>query len=1096
MRIHRRDSQGVILVITLIMLSVVTLMAVLFLSLSRRERVAVSVTTDQITAEIMVDAALARAQSEIAGRMDFSGNAFNYDLMVSTNYLRYVPDLETDVFDESILGFDPRNVSYHADGFHGPLDQDLQAINIGNLLYDPRPPVYSDLNDPRLYGPRFRYFLDFNRNGRFEPSGWLSERYSRLGVVSSRDGTPLRTRLVGDPQWIGVLEHPGLPHSPTNRFVGRFAYLVVPEGKALDLNRIHNRASVPRRSRRIYNRNQGVGAWEMNLASFLTDLNYSYWGEGGHARNDADMLVNYRVRSDEMPSLEDERRVGGEALDYFGRDGVDYMTDGPEDPINSEPIPLVDNDSIVDPFWGSEPPYMFPDALELFPRLALGPHVDSSIHGDLISFGDFKSNLNDLGNSWNTYDRYTIYRLLSQMGMDSAPSAEATVPMLSVLDGLEPLSLEKRVPKINLNYRPVEVDVEGRIVYERWEPRRFFLEAADRLFQAQAQTNPPPLAFADPLTGEPVSHPGTNYIVLGDTYMTNHNAFAGTTLFSIRDVGIQVWPAANPHRKQYSANIHQILQQAANIGDVVAARPSVNELVEFVPGQPRHFPLVFRPRFSQGMTNGTVRIVDYVEVTNDAPRQLQRPWRDLDLLEDRTNLHPDDNVWGIPWVVSVRKGIPNFNEFGVMTTVEMTRKLEIDKGSAGAPPTMWQTNQMITLSISNLFGLEYWNAYRDEFSRNIQIHTLVDCSLVLTNQRQATLLSNRFVLPSRMQLGGGMESWGGKEFKIPFYSNDTALVLEHAGRMVRAPSAVYNHAQGRLIPVAGDLSDNVDRFFPDQPGFPMEALGVNLTNRIRALIMDMESGRILDFVNLDNLDQHLDLTQEMLGDVEGLAGVSELGEYWSNDRLGSTHPLAPPLGVLKQIVTSLGDLPVSSTVWNSFVGRGAGRDREEAIDLFRTFLEYPPRYLSAYELNDAYRRLKDPRKSVRRQVPFSPSVRKHIYYTLQANDPLVHYTEEDLRDPVGLVSQKRFAVPGQDVPMEDLHGFGPDDGYGRPTARSTSATIPGPGRSTESLPSATTWPTRIPWCAAPTTGSSPPTTSPAWASWDRSTGARPGRPYT
>ena len=39
---------------------------------------------------------------------------------------------------------------------------------------------------------------------------------------------------------------------------------------------------------------------------------------------------------------------------------------------------------------------------------------------------------------------------------------------------------------------------------------------------------------------------------------------------------------------------------------------------------------------------------------------------------------PNDNVFGIPWVIAAKKGLPNFNEYGVMTTLEMTRKLEIN----------------------------------------------------------------------------------------------------------------------------------------------------------------------------------------------------------------------------------------------------------------------------------------------------------------------------------------------------------------------------------------------------------------------------------
>ena len=54
----KTKEQGVVLVITLIMLSVVTLMAIVFLGVSRRERATVTVTTDHITAKLAAEADL------------------------------------------------------------------------------------------------------------------------------------------------------------------------------------------------------------------------------------------------------------------------------------------------------------------------------------------------------------------------------------------------------------------------------------------------------------------------------------------------------------------------------------------------------------------------------------------------------------------------------------------------------------------------------------------------------------------------------------------------------------------------------------------------------------------------------------------------------------------------------------------------------------------------------------------------------------------------------------------------------------------------------------------------------------------------------
>src|SRR6056300_323195 len=134
--------------------------------------------------------------------------------------------------------------------------------------------------------------------------------------------------------------------------------------------------------------------------------------------------------------------------------------------------------------------------------------------------------------------------------------------------------------------------------------------------------------------------------------------------------------------------------------------------------------------------------------------------------------------------------------------------------------------------------------------------------------------------------------------------------------------------------------------------------------------------------------------------------------FWSTNRLGNANTInAPTEGVINQIFTSLDEIPVSQQLWNSFRARGTGRDREESIDLFRTFLGFPPKFLSAQQLALGFQRLNDPRKSFVRQVPFTPSLKKVIYNTWQANDPLVHYTVEDLTDLEGRAVRRDLVDP-------------------------------------------------------------------------------------
>ena len=76
------SQRGMALVTSLIMLGLVTLLAIAFIGLSRRERHSVEVTKKTTEAKMMADASLARAQVEVMERLR---NNINFQLITSTN---------------------------------------------------------------------------------------------------------------------------------------------------------------------------------------------------------------------------------------------------------------------------------------------------------------------------------------------------------------------------------------------------------------------------------------------------------------------------------------------------------------------------------------------------------------------------------------------------------------------------------------------------------------------------------------------------------------------------------------------------------------------------------------------------------------------------------------------------------------------------------------------------------------------------------------------------------------------------------------------------------------------------------------------------
>src|SRR6266566_10070310 len=343
-RVKRRGpTTAVALVITLILISVITFMAVTFLVVSRAQKGAVSNTTDQTTAKLAADAGFERAKAELLAPILAFTNPAGYDLRVSTNYVNPAGFIISGIAYTSFT-----NASYNYPNGQ-PLTGKDALQNLANLLYDPRPPVFVVTNRLFPNSNEFRFYLDLNRNGRYDTNGLLpvigpnGGFLDTNGIPSDLGPNTASNFFVGDPEWIGGLEKAGSPHSATNRFLYRHAYIAIPAGKTLDINYIHNQAKEPSNpSLEGFLRNQGAGTYEGNLAAFLVDLNTNLWppqgspgGLGyfyntdpaqqstGAAFQDALWLLRYRYQGN-WKTLKTVRQLFGNIGEYsFNNDLVD-----------------------------------------------------------------------------------------------------------------------------------------------------------------------------------------------------------------------------------------------------------------------------------------------------------------------------------------------------------------------------------------------------------------------------------------------------------------------------------------------------------------------------------------------------------------------------------------------------------------------------------------------------------------------------------------------------------------------------------------------------------------------------------------------------
>ncbi len=410
---------------------------------------------------------------------------------------------------------------------------------------------------------------------------------------------------------------------------------------------------------------------------------------------------------------------------------------------------------------------------------------------------------------------------------------------------------------------------------------------------------------------------------------------------------LQVWPT-----NQYTPAAHRLLQVTANLYDATTNRADA-----FGP-----LPTVFKPVFQRD--GAGVFITSYVEVVGDSTPHLTKP-RDLRDAAEVAALEPNDNVYGVPWVIGARKGLPNFNEFAFQSVFQITRKLQITRDRLGADPSTFQTNQMYLLSISNVLGAEVWNSStRSDYTRPVEVIVANDMNLSLTNSDGLRL---------KWPLGGtaffvsgytNLSAWPAGAFVVPLLTNINFPI----------PS-MYRQT-------THSLTNRLELPFEIGQGFPFPQWGAAVTNRLQFIMRDRATGRILDYVHMIGLDNMRDLNAEMLRFMDGSPGW---GSLWDTNRQGgSSNIFAPTRGIVYQVWIALGEFNANKVDWTSY-GLPIP-SKLEAIDNFRRFFDFAPIYNQESPDNT----------NLVQEVPFTPSLRLSRYSSWQANDPLVHYTLADL----------------------------------------------------------------------------------------------------
>lgn len=700
MGIHSQSQRGIALVITLIMISVTLVMAVAFLALARRERVSVSTTTDAVSAKLAADSALAAAQSQILANIFLTNaNLYNYSLFVSTNYQNSYG------YDTTVSATTPTNVNYDYIHGGGALTTAQLIQNIANLQFLPRAPVYIVTNT-QTGGSDFRFYLDLNRNGRFDTNGFVAA-FNNLGAYITN------VWEVGDPEWVGVLAHPDTTHSANNPFVSRYAFIAIPIGNTLDINAIYNQTQNPNVTpvnsplsiKDGYLRNEGVGSWELNLAAFLTDLNTNQWDplvdpytyrepgtfNTGRGFEDAFTLLTNRYGGFYSSLAVPPQNLYGSMIS----NPIDSFTFGDLMTTNTLPTPIFPASQSVAWWAGSDNTnhyFDMPDELFALAPLTVSPAVG------------FSNSLVTAGMSPSTYDRYTYYRMLAQMGTDSDPDA-----------GKMNLNFDNLDPYIYSSGGNLVTNPPSLTNMMAWQPLAFFTNAANRLLRTYT---------TNWFNGNPTNYLATYYnvstnVIAGfpadyvssaidaDTGYGLTNYWVGTN--TVPAFGVTNIPVYINGKFVYSTAINRLLQLAANMYDASTTN---------------FYPSVFRPTFfvtnQFGYTNVYINGYQWVASVTGIkdPKLLAVPINVQNLPYGSTTVnYPTNtgvNVYGVPWIIGAKKGFPNFNKFGMQNVVQIWRRLQVRRNaplSAGFSVNDFViTNQLYEFTISNTIGIDCWNS--------------------------------------------------------------------------------------------------------------------------------------------------------------------------------------------------------------------------------------------------------------------------------------------------------------------------------------------------------------------------------------------------
>jgi hypothetical protein len=484
-----------------------------------------------------------------------------------------------------------------------------------------------------------------------------------------------------------------------------------------------------------------------------------------------------------------------------------------------------------------------------------------------------------------------------------------------------------------------------------------FLLLLPALFNAQGR--------AVPDAGDPLGF----FTVVADKMLRSTFPF-GVTNIPVCSNGVYV----------YTPAVQRLLQLSANILDAANTN---------------FYPSVFRPLFGQDAASNTF-IIGYLQVTNVSglgDPQLSPPY-DAAQLSNFPGSNPPIadargpvNVYGVPWIIGVKKGLPNFNQLSLVTAVPVTRKLQVTRTTTDPATATYATNQMYVMSISNNLGISFWNSYTTNYPRPLTVFASDAVYLSLSNGASSLNGCTNFYYNNTIN------SWPGAHWTgvPPTAQPQMASFLNLNWTFNFLNSSVYRFNTGLFDPVGSPTSGTFETTFPPLP--PLPQFGLNTTNYLQAFILD--GNNVIDYVQLRGPIGGGNLNQALAD--PNYIGPPQAHLQWSTNYPTSTPPT---WGVANQLIVS-GD-PIQAPT-----SQGGTPWTTAPTVMGETTPPAEAAFFNGFFLPSFYYVLSNGRGAIyvntllAMQAPYTPMRTVYLSFLLQANDPLVHYLASDLNAQTG-----------------------------------------------------------------------------------------------